>query len=238
MSIKNKLVLDDNIKYLLEYPIKAPLKRPLRVYLKNKKGTRIHNFLLPEKKGYSIEYKDNNLFNIKLNNLYYKERSLKIPHNKNIKLARVLNKIDRFNKGLDIECKHHGFHKEWRYFEPSNVQCKLCANDRAKSNRTKRPLDALLRDAKSRKNKLEECNLTVEFLKELLIKQLNKCALSGIEFSTEIKPSLDRVDSNKGYIIGNVQLVTFMCNRMKSDFLQKDFIDMCRQITNYNDLKK
>jgi hypothetical protein len=79
----------------------------------------------------------------------------------------------------------------------------------------------------------------------LFLKQNRKCALSGIEIAfpkawgarskTQITASLDRVDSNKGYIIGNVQWVHKQINTMKMDMSDAEFINLCRMVTkNYD----
>lgn len=44
--------------------------------------------------------------------------------------------------------------------------------------------------------------------------------------------SLDRIDSSKGYEIGNVQWVTKYINWAKNDLSQKDFIDLCIAVAN------
>lgn len=52
---------------------------------------------------------------------------------------------------------------------------------------------------------------------------------------------LDRIDSSKGYIEGNVQWVHKDVNMMKQNYSQKYFIEMCKKIyeTNKNiDLTK
>ena len=84
-----------------------------------------------------------------------------------------------------------------------------------------------------------EFNLTAKFLWELYQKQNGKCALSGeeitirqIEISTDRSQtaSLDRIDSSKGYIKGNVQWIHKDINKMKLDFEQSVFIYWCQKI--------
>ena len=48
----------------------------------------------------------------------------------------------------------------------------------------------------------------------------------------EITASLDRIDSSKGYIEGNVQWVHKSVNIMKCDFSSDIFIGICNQISN------
>ncbi len=72
------------------------------------------------------------------------------------------------------------------------------------------------------------------------IKQDRKCALSGVELYFNSKSnkcdgnaSLDRISSFKDYEIGNFQWVTKDINVSKNNKSDKDFIDMCAKITDY-----
>jgi hypothetical protein len=90
-----------------------------------------------------------------------------------------------------------------------------------------------------------ECNIKIEMIYGLWLEQGKKCALSGIPIdfkNTNPNPknyrcnaSLDRIDSTKGYIIGNIQLVHKDINSMKSDFEQNYFIKMCKLISINNE---
>ena len=42
--------------------------------------------------------------------------------------------------------------------------------------------------------------------------------------------SLDRIDSSKGYVKGNVQWVHKDINKMKTDFEQSIFIKLCKSV--------
>jgi hypothetical protein len=84
-------------------------------------------------------------------------------------------------------------------------------------------------------------NLTCELLWELYLSQNKRCALSGIYLRFEdisrcmtLKTaSLDRIDSSKGYIEGNVQWVHKDINKMKLHYNQSNFIGMCTAIVEY-----
>lgn len=83
-----------------------------------------------------------------------------------------------------------------------------------------------------------EFNVSIEYLWELFLKQSRKCTLTGLELkfpskseSTDGTASLDRIDSTKGYIKGNVQWIHKDVNIMKQFYSQERFIDMCRLIT-------
>jgi hypothetical protein len=83
-------------------------------------------------------------------------------------------------------------------------------------------------------------NITIEYIWNLFLEQKKKCALSGIEITMPEKSgsrptaSLDRIDSSKGYIEGNVQWVHKDVNWMKNSFNQDYFIFICKQIANNN----
>lgn len=78
--------------------------------------------------------------------------------------------------------------------------------------------------------------ISPDYIWQLFLKQDRKCALSGlsIAFATDSysrgTASLDRIDSTKGYIEGNVQWVHKEVNRMKTDFTQDRFLELCKQI--------
>jgi len=86
-------------------------------------------------------------------------------------------------------------------------------------------------------------DIDIDYLEELYLKQNKKCALSGMDliFSNVTKnkfgvgtASLDRIDSNQGYIIGNLQWVHKKINIMKNVFTQEEFIDICAKVYKKN----
>lgn len=86
--------------------------------------------------------------------------------------------------------------------------------------------------------------VSIEYLWQLFEKQQGKCALSGIniefkKFGYKIDrktqtASLDRIDSSKGYIEGNVQWVHKRINRMKGNMTDEQFIGWCQKVVNNN----
>jgi len=78
-----------------------------------------------------------------------------------------------------------------------------------------------------------------DYLWSLFLEQGRKCALSGLELAFGMKgaemgtASLDRINSSKGYLVGNVQWVHKDVNLMKMDLDQNYFLDLCEAI-NYN----
>lgn len=87
-----------------------------------------------------------------------------------------------------------------------------------------------------------EFNVTIEYLWDLFIKQERKCALTKIDIcfsrvlsrNRDCTASLDRIDSSKGYIEGNVQWVHKDINYMKQDYDQNYYIEMCKKVAEYN----
>lgn len=76
----------------------------------------------------------------------------------------------------------------------------------------------IIRKCKQRK---KEFDLTIEFLGELWDRQGGECALSNIPLDLDstsfvTMPSIDRIDSKKGYVVGNVQFVSCSINLAKS----------------------
>lgn len=75
-----------------------------------------------------------------------------------------------------------------------------------------------------------------EYLFDLWSDQNGLCVYSGLPLSVEANHphtiSLDRIDSSKGYVRGNLQLVSATVNRMKQEFSEELFLFMCEQITN------
>ena len=128
-------------------------------------------------------------------------------------------------------------------------KCKTCSfqfmQNRAQRGGLFSFLNKRLNDAKTRVKNYKKrgrnlrCNITINDLVRLYHKHSGLCAISGIKmthvsYGTRGKYpfniSLDRIDSSKGYIEGNVQLVCCLVNHMKWDSDMDVFIDMCKRI--------
>lgn len=98
-------------------------------------------------------------------------------------------------------------------------------------------------ERRSKVNTLE-FNLTPEYLLELFEKQNRKCAISEINLdirvikSDDLLLSLDRIDSNIGYIEGNVQWVHKDINMMKQSYSLDYFKKMCCKVAEQNGYSK
>jgi hypothetical protein len=85
-----------------------------------------------------------------------------------------------------------------------------------------------------------EFAITKEYALALLDRQDFKCALTGLPLEVALSArkhmrggtsaSLDRIDSSKGYVVGNVQWLHKDVNRMKWILSESRFIEICRSV--------
>lgn len=112
------------------------------------------------------------------------------------------------------------------------------------------PFRYYIRKAKDRvkKGKVSEADLDLHYLKELWDSQEGKCAYTNIilnlnqwkgmgqrDYASDPRflASLDRIDSSKGYVKGNVQFISASLNYGKgtlTDAQFREFIEMIRQV--------
>ncbi len=94
-------------------------------------------------------------------------------------------------------------------------------------------------ELKSRaKRRKIEFDIDIKYIWDLFVEQNKKCALSGIpirfgraDYRAETTASLDRIDSDKGYIKENIQWVHKAINIMKNDLPEDIFIGICSQVS-------
>lgn len=127
-------------------------------------------------------------------------------------------------------------------------RCKHCKKlqhlKRRQQNRGKKDLNRLILERwhgimERSKRKGWDCNITIDFLRELWCKQNGLCAISNIPmtyiFNNGRIPtnlSVDRIDSSKPYTKENIQLVCMAVNQMKSDLDDITFYKFCEAIVN------
>jgi len=86
--------------------------------------------------------------------------------------------------------------------------------------------------------------ITVEYAWQLFLDQGQRCALTNATLifcgrkksnptRTRTTASLDRIDSTKGYTKDNVQWTLKKINMMKQSLSQKEFIELCKMVTNH-----
>lgn len=93
---------------------------------------------------------------------------------------------------------------------------------------------------RSAENKGRQFNLSLQYCWDLFLAQNKKCALSGIDLVLTVgqsngkeTASLDRIDSSKGYVEGNVQWVHKDINQMKMALAQSYFISLCEKVVKF-----
>lgn len=120
--------------------------------------------------------------------------------------------------------------------------CKKCSNSIPENNSHKGWIKGVLRLSFVRKYESNAAlrgiswDITYEYLADLLIEQDFKCALTDWDIDAmkvnKNTASLDRIDSSKGYVEGNVQWVHKMINMSKQQYSQEEFIDICKAVAN------
>ena len=118
------------------------------------------------------------------------------------------------------ECRNK-YNREWEKAHPDRrgrytaEDWKRIQNERRK----KRPIASLLKGSRSNSKKRGQEHTITET--DLHIPEC--CPLLGIKLDSSLPlrahglPSLDRIDNSKGYVPGNVWIISFYANRLKSD---------------------
>ena len=83
-------------------------------------------------------------------------------------------------------------------------------------------------------------DLTAEYLIDLYYQQDGRCALTGDAMVPFLKMtargvdpnslSVDRVEPEKGYVVGNVRLVTYRVNQARGAYPEDEFVEMCVKV--------
>jgi hypothetical protein len=139
--------------------------------------------------------------------------------------------INRASKdGLQVRCKScDNFRQAIRRM--FNKEITNAKSKEYQKNRRKDPdyrLKMLLSAAKQRSiNKNREFNITVDDIKYLWPSN-NKCPVFGFELVwnnagfRDTSPSIDRIDSSKGYTRDNIQIISWKANSIKSSSTVED----------------
>jgi len=88
------------------------------------------------------------------------------------------------------------------------------------------------------RNRPRDVEIDEFYLFEIWNKQKGCCAYSNIPLTLDIRcyntVSLDRIDSGKDYLRGNVQLVCTAVNKMKQEYSEELFIHLCKSISKHS----
>ena len=135
----------------------------------------------------------------------------------------------------------------FKEFRSTRNVCKECRSAQIAANKSSSPyayIKGLFRSLKYSR-KAFDWEINCEYVETLWDKQEGKCALSGVfltwqagEGRQDFNVSIDRKDPNKGYIIGNIQLVAQRVNIMKHTLGESEFYWWCKNITHNKELCK
>lgn len=121
------------------------------------------------------------------------------------------------------------------YGDGRRANCRTCENKRRKRSYDNNPLTRMFMNAKARGRQYGiEFNLEVSDLK---IPEF--CPILGVKLELGWKdnypfaPSIDRIDSTKGYVKGNVAVVSLLANRMKSNATVEQCLAFALNIKKY-----
>ena len=108
-------------------------------------------------------------------------------------------------------------------------------------------LRANLVRAQNRGDKSYPIEVNLDYVYEIGAEQDFLCALTGeeLEFTrggtmwlgkwcNPNSCTIDRIDSNKGYVEGNIQLVTWKANCIKQHLDNEEFIEFCKDVARWN----
>ena len=139
------------------------------------------------------------------------------------------------NKGYQIKqdftnkiyfCQYCGENKPSNFYKNSSITCKKCQNKRAYKKSKEDIPNKLIQSSKAgvtKRSKIKEYSITKEDIANQIALQNNKCYYTNIEFDNENYPSIDRIDSNKGYTKENIVICLQEINIMKNDLSLADF---------------
>lgn len=109
--------------------------------------------------------------------------------------------------------------------------CRECEKKSFSNFRKKNPHISHLANARQRAKKL---NLSYDIDKEWYYKNLTeKCPVFDVKFSTGIyAPSIDRIDSTKGYTKDNCRIISMRANTIKNDATVDELLKIINYINN------
>lgn len=131
-------------------------------------------------------------------------------------------RLRRFSK-REIQVRYRERHKEklrayakaWYHLNKHRSDIRAMHQQNLVNWRLKNPKKYMLQHARGNaKERGQEFNITEE---DIYIPEV--CPIFGtpFEYKTPYAASIDRIDSNKGYVKGNVQIISRKANSMKQD---------------------
>lgn len=137
---------------------------------------------------------------------------------------------------LKCQAVHEGvsrFPSDWNTSETNIENLRKNSRNRIDEYSPFRPL------LKSCRNRNKNCDLDLPYLKELWEKQKGKCAVTEVDlelkesYNKNYQASIDRIDSNVGYIKGNIRFTSVSVNWLKSNLDDNhlmEFFQICKMV--------
>lgn len=126
-------------------------------------------------------------------------------------------------------CKICGTTDPNLFYSYNHCTCKKCIYERRKlrenNDMAKKLYENSSKSFRTRTN-ISEYNLTKEYIQDLLDSQDYRCYYTRTKLATGSKltnPTIDRIDSSKGYVTGNIVICTEIANIMKNDLSIEEF---------------
>jgi hypothetical protein len=119
------------------------------------------------------------------------------------------------------ECSRCHLERKWKEFPPYENQCLECKSDQNKTRRLKDPALATWTAAKHRARSMGiEFSITIEDVRAVWTDTCPVFLIPLKQHQNKAMPdsfSLDRIDNSKGYVPGNIAIVSMKFNTQKRD---------------------
>jgi len=152
-----------------------------------------------------------------------------VPH-KHCGRCSIWKPVEAFNRSS----------KAWDGLMP---QCRACQSERNRERYAKQVPDSIRglhkRVVLSAAQRALEVEISVDDLQHLWDEQRGMCAYSGVPMSLQkgelTRVTVDRIDSQQGYLRGNVTLCSYSVNLMKRDFTVSEFKEHIENLFKHRD---
>lgn len=168
---------------------------------------------------------------------------------KNFNNLTIIRHIGQHPKGHNIfeyKCKCGKVGQILRYNIGTTVSCGCVRKWGSKQHLNYEDITQVMWErfeAGAKKRDLE-FSITKEYAWKIFLEQGRKCVFTGVSLTMEGNPkkygtdkgnaSIDRIDSDKGYIEGNIQWVDKKINASKWTMNNQEFITMCKMVVDSN----
>ena len=131
------------------------------------------------------------------------------------------------------------YNRKWRAYNPDKASLSNKKNRENRKNDRSKMASVLLAktlNARKRNTRILEHNLTTAYIQDILEKQNYCCAFTGIKLDHKTgkdnlrMASIDRINSKKGYVKNNIQIVLNSMNKAKGASTDKQFHDLMKEI--------